>query len=76
MDSERLKELSLFAQLGEAERADVAACARELAVPPARRACASGCSNVVLRPPWTAGGMEPAGLEPAASWMQTTRSSS
>jgi CRP-like cAMP-binding protein len=33
MDAERLKELPLFAELDDAERAEVAACARELAVP-------------------------------------------
>jgi CRP-like cAMP-binding protein len=32
MDPERLKDLPLFAELDDAERADVAACARELTV--------------------------------------------
>ena len=32
MDVERLKDLPLFAELNDAERADVAACARELTV--------------------------------------------
>jgi CRP-like cAMP-binding protein len=32
MDAERLKDLPLFAELDDAERADVAACARELTV--------------------------------------------
>jgi CRP-like cAMP-binding protein len=32
MDPERLKDLPLFAELDDAERAEVAACARELAV--------------------------------------------